>query len=29
MLKIDDTLDVFEAHLAGGLLGTLLLAPLG
>ena len=28
-LKIDDTLDVFAVHGVGGLLGTLLLAPLG
>ncbi|MAH89014.1 MAG: ammonia channel protein [Pelagibacterales bacterium] len=28
-LKIDDTLDVFAVHGIGGLLGTLLLAPLG
>ncbi|PPR24627.1 MAG: Ammonia channel, partial [Alphaproteobacteria bacterium MarineAlpha9_Bin4] len=29
VLKIDDTLDVFAVHGVGGLLGTLLLAPLG
>ncbi len=29
ILKIDDTLDVFAVHGVGGLLGTLLLAPLG
>ncbi len=28
-LKIDDTLDVFAVHGVGGLLGTILLAPLG
>ena len=28
-MKIDDTLDVFAVHGIGGLLGTLLLAPLG
>ena len=28
-MKIDDTLDVFAVHGVGGLLGTLLLAPLG
>ena len=29
IMKIDDTLDVFAVHGVGGLLGTLLLAPLG
>ena len=29
VLKIDDTLDVFAVHGVGGLLGTILLAPLG
>ena len=29
VMKIDDTLDVFAVHGIGGLLGTLLLAPLG
>jgi len=29
IMKIDDTLDVFAVHGIGGLLGTLLLAPLG
>ena len=28
-IKLDDTLDVFAVHGVGGLLGTLLLAPLG
>ena len=28
ILKIDDTLDVFAVHGVGGLLGTILLAPL-
>ena len=29
VMKIDDTLDVFAVHGIGGLLGTLILAPLG
>ena len=29
ILKIDDTLDLFAVHVIGGLVGTILLVPLG